>query len=269
MTREALDPMAGSAIGAIPYRMAFAGGWIDQPFISELNPEPLGSMVVVAIEPTCRYMDRCGMATSTRKVIANLWGSTLPDRDPVELVREVYEEENRGRSEPSGSQDMIGLIYPGVNRLDFRADHEEGVLPCHIESNNDPEVARWLEKVIYMVPVAQRPDGYNPLTRKNLDAEWVRRLGESGKSCFDAIVGRDINALGASMNECMECWEALLPDTVSHESLQVDLVSLLKHYQSVYPGAMYSGCGGGYLYVVSEEPVPGGFTVKVRTEGDS
>jgi hypothetical protein len=27
---------------------------------------------------------------------------------------------------------------------------------------------------------------------------------------------------------------------------------------------MYSGCGGGYLYVVSEEPVPGGFKVKVR-----
>ena len=25
-------------IGAIPYRMAFAGGWIDQPFVSRLNP---------------------------------------------------------------------------------------------------------------------------------------------------------------------------------------------------------------------------------------
>jgi len=27
---------------------------------------------------------------------------------------------------------------------------------------------------------------------------------------------------------------------------------------------MYSGCGGGYLYVVSDEPVPGAFKVKVR-----
>ena len=25
-------------IGKIPYRMAFAGGWIDQPFVSRLNP---------------------------------------------------------------------------------------------------------------------------------------------------------------------------------------------------------------------------------------
>jgi len=30
---------------------------------------------------------------------------------------------------------------------------------------------------------------------------------------------------------------------------------------------MYSGCGGGYLYVVSEKPVPGAFQVTVRING--
>ncbi len=260
------DAAAGEAIGSIPYRMAFAGGWIDQPFVSELNPDPPGSMVVVAIEPTRRFMDRCGMATSTRKVIARLWGSDLPDRDPAALVREVYEEENRGRAEPSGSQDMIGLLYPGVNRLDYRADHEGGILPCHIESNSDPEVARWLERVVHMVPIAERPEGYSPLTRKNLDAEWIRRLGQSGRACFDAIVGCDVQKLGSSMNECMACWEAILPDTVSHPSLQVDLKQELNRYQSRHAGAMYSGCGGGYLYVVSEDPVPDSLEVNVRVE---
>jgi len=29
-----------------------------------------------------------------------------------ELVRELYRAENDGKAEPSGSQDMIGLIYP-------------------------------------------------------------------------------------------------------------------------------------------------------------
>ena len=66
-------------LGKIPYRMAFAGGWIDQPFISELNPTPPGSMVVVAIEPTFRCMDRCGMATSTRKIAMKLWDGAFPD----------------------------------------------------------------------------------------------------------------------------------------------------------------------------------------------
>jgi hypothetical protein len=27
---------------------------------------------------------------------------------------------------------------------------------------------------------------------------------------------------------------------------------------------MYSGCGGGYLIIVSEKPVPGAFQVRVR-----
>jgi hypothetical protein len=41
-------------------------------------------------------------------------------------------------------------------------------------------------------------------------------------------------------------------------------MALLGYYQDRYAGAMYSGCGGGYLYVVSEEPVPGAFQVKIR-----
>ena len=132
-------------IGEVPYRMAFAGGWIDQPFVSQLNPSPPGSMVVVGLEPTCWFMERAGMATGTRKVALQLWNGRLPERDPAELVRELYVAENRGKSEPSGSQDMIGLVYPGVNRLDYDYAHEGGIFPRHIESNNDPQVARWLE----------------------------------------------------------------------------------------------------------------------------
>ncbi len=251
-------------IGAIPNRMALAGGWIDQPFVSRLNPEPPGSMVVVALEPTFRAMDRAGMASGTRAIALKLWGGTLPDRDPAALVKELYAEENRGKAEPSGSQDMIGLIYPGVNRLDFDFEHEGGVFPRHIGSNNDPGVAHWLEEVICVVPVAPRPEGYNPLGIKNLDREWIRRLGRSGKDCFAAIVARDLRGLGASMNECMKCWEAILPHTVRHPTVTVDLVGLLDYYQAKYAGAMYSGCGGGYLFVVSQAPVPGAFRVNVR-----
>jgi hypothetical protein len=254
-----------SVIGKLPYRMAFAGGWIDQPFVSRHNTSPPGSMVVVAIEPRCRFMDRCGMGTSTRKVAISLWGDAVPHRDLAELVRELYWAENEGQPEPSGSQDMAGLIYPGVSRLDYDYAHEGGVFPVHVETNTDPYVASWLEKVVYVVPVAQRPPGYNPLGIKNLDSEWIRRLGQTGRDCFDAIVAMDARALGASMNECMLCWEAILPHTVLHPMVTVDLLGLLGHYQARYAGAMYSGCGGGYIYVVSQEPVPGGFQVQVRT----
>ncbi|MCO6451408.1 MAG: hypothetical protein J5I90_11535 [Caldilineales bacterium] len=256
-------------IGRLPYRMAFAGGWIDQPYVSQYNPNPPGSMVVVAIEPTSRFMDRCGMGTSTRKVAAALWPHGLPEGDPARLTRQLYEAENRGRPEPSGSQDMAGLIYPGINRLDYDFEIEGGYFPAHVESCQSPAVARWLEQVITMVPVAQRPDGYNPLEIKNLDPAWIARLGQSGRDCYDAIVHMDAEALGASFNESMMCWETILPHTVRHSTIAVDLMGILGYYQSRYTGAMYSGCGGGYIYVVSEEPVPGGFQVKVRLDHTS
>ncbi len=175
------EPDITDVIGKLPYRMAFAGGWIDQPFVSQHNPSPPGSMVVVAIEPTCRYMGRCGMGTSTRRIAGEMWQGTLPDDDPVKLVQRLYEAENAGMAEPSGSQDMIGLIYPGINRLDYDYAHEGGLFPVHIESNNDPDVAHWLEEKITMVPIAQRPHGYNPLGEKNLDPAWIQRLGQTGQ----------------------------------------------------------------------------------------
>jgi hypothetical protein len=115
-----------------------------------------------------------------------------------------------------------------------------------------------------MVPIIQRPLGYDPLEERNLDPEWIRRLGQTGADCFDAIVAKDAQDLGKSMNECMICWETILPNTVRHHTIHIDLVEILAHYQNNYFGAMYSGCGGGYIYVVSNEPVPGGFQVKVR-----
>jgi hypothetical protein len=188
----------------------------------------------------------------------------LPSRPPEQLVRELYQAENQGKAEPSGSQDMIGLIYSGVNRLDYDCKVQGGVFTSRIESCNSPEVARWLGKVLHLVPVEPRPDGYSPLGIKNLTPKWVAKLGQSGKDCYAAIVKMDAKALGASFNLNMKCWEKLLPHVVRHPSLRVDLMPILKAYQQQYLGAMYSGCGGGYLIVVSNELVPGAFQVNVR-----
>ena len=266
MTEPGAGSALGDVIGAIPYRMALAGGWIDQPFISRLNPDPSGSMVVVSLDADRFYMERCGMATGTRNVARQVWGRSLPQGDPDHLVRELYQTENQGKPEPSGSQDMVGLIYPGISRLDYAVDHEGGIFPAKIETCQDVQVANWLEGVLYMLPVIPRQPGYNPLGIKNLDPQWVQRLGQTGRQCYAAILDKDLHRLGASFNACMQCWETLLPQTVRHPTIPIDLPALLAVYQARYPGAMYSGCGGGYLYVVSDEPVPGGFRVKIRLD---
>ncbi len=206
------------------------------------------------------------MGTSTRKVATRIWNGEMPERDSDSLVRELYAEENKGQKEPSGSQDMAGIIYPGVSRLDYDAEFQGGYFPVRVESNNDLAVAVWLEHVIHLLPVNQRPLGYNPLGIKNLNESWIQRLGDTGNSCYEAIVARDLRLFGESLNECIRCWEIILPQTLRHPTLSVDLVNLLNHYQKRYPGAMYSGCGGGYLVVASEEPVPGAFKIRVRTK---
>jgi hypothetical protein len=251
-------------LGAIPYRLQLAGGWIDQPFVSRHNPKPPGSMVVVQVEPNFRPMDRSGLASGTRAVATTLWKGRLPDRPRAQLVRELYEAENKGNAEPSGSQDMIGLVYPGINRLDYDFGANGGVFPSQIESLDDAPSACWLETVVHLLPVEPRPAGYSPLGQKNLDPRWIARLGQSGRDCFQAVRDMDVNALGASLNLSMKCWEVLLPHVVRHPLIKVDLPGLLKAYQRCYAGAMYSGCGGGYLIVAAKEPVPGSFQVTVR-----
>ena len=76
------SPHLSDLIATIPYRMAFAGGWIDQPFVPGSIPRPPGSMVVVGLEPTFRFMERAGMATGTRNVAVKLWNGGLPDARP-------------------------------------------------------------------------------------------------------------------------------------------------------------------------------------------
>jgi hypothetical protein len=232
-------------IGAIPFRMALAGGWIDQPFVSQFNPSPPGAMVVVSLEPVFNFMDRAGIATSTRRVALEIWNGRLPDREPAELVRELYWAENRNRQNPSGSQDMAGIVYPGISRLEYDFGVEGGIFPARVESCNDPDTVAWLEQTLYILPVYPRPDGYDPLIVRNLVPEWVARLGRTGHECFAAILDRDAAALGAAMTATMDCWKVLLPGNFEHPALTMD------------------------LYVVSDEPVPGGFHPKIRAQRSS
>ncbi len=94
-----------------PSRVCLAGGWLDQPWVSEIYP---GSVVVAAIWPTIDFEDRCGMASSSRKVARKIWGDRLPNGDPIENARILFGAENPpGSPYVSGSQDQLGLFFHG------------------------------------------------------------------------------------------------------------------------------------------------------------
>jgi len=50
----------------LPYRMALADGWMDQPIVSTLNLRPPGSMAVVGQIFFIRFMDQAGMRPENR-----------------------------------------------------------------------------------------------------------------------------------------------------------------------------------------------------------
>jgi len=241
------------AVGSIPYRMAFAGGWIDQPWMSSIHP---GSMVTVCLEPTCEFSKRAGMATSTRETARKIWGERIPDGDRETIAKILFGAENPpGTEYVSGSQDAIGLVYPGINRLYYNGAY----WPAEINTLLDREAEAWLEDVIHLVPIGPRPDGYFPLAEQNLKPEWVRQLGQSGEDCWRAILNRDPLLLGRSLNDTLQAWKRTLPNTVPDPIMEE-----VSRFDSCC-GRGLSGCGGGFVVVVSEEPVESGMRIKVKS----
>ena len=123
----------------IPYRLDLAGGWLDQPSVSKFGAGPV---LTISLEPTMEFNERSGLASSSRKRAIELWQTDLPGGDREKLAKLLFSYENPpGTTEFSGSQDSIGLVFPGLNRLDYRG----GFWPEKITSVNDPKILRWLE----------------------------------------------------------------------------------------------------------------------------
>jgi len=101
---------------------------------------------------------------------------------------------------------MVGLIYPEDQPPDYDAAHEGGYFPAHIESTCDPGVARWLESVLQLVPVNQRPEA-TILWRQEPGSGMGPAPRPNRQRLLAAILRRDLRALADSMNACMECWK--------------------------------------------------------------
>ena len=111
-----------------------------------------------------------------------------------------------------------------------------------------------------MVPLKPRPDGYDPLKEMHLEKHFIKQLGEAGNSCYDSILKKDISALGKAMTDTFIMWKKILPLTVPDDIFK----EMETNYFPNYPGAITSGCGGGYVIVVSEKEVEGSIKIKVR-----
>jgi cytidyltransferase-like protein len=237
-----------------PYRLCLAGGWIDQPWVSKIHP---GSVVVAQIWPTMNFNDRSGLATSSRKVGIQIWGDKYPDGDHEQNAKLLFGAENPpGKMYVSGSQDQIGLLYPGINRLYYNG----GYWPDRIESTTETAICNWLSDVLHLVPLEPRPARYDPLKIMHLEKHLISELGEAGDKCWESIMRKDLNGLGKSLTDTLLSWKKILPRTVSDQVMK----EMKTKYFPNYPGAITSGSGGGYIIVVSEKEIEGSIKIRVR-----
>ena len=82
---------------------------MDQPFINTYEP---GSLVTIQIEPREDFINRAGLATSTRSTWKKLLNFNPKIEDQVELAKLLFGYENPpGKKYISGSQDAIGLTH--------------------------------------------------------------------------------------------------------------------------------------------------------------
>ena len=229
----------------IPYRIDLAGGWLDQPFVSRCWP---GAVIVVSILPTHDFALRSGMATSTRRSAQKIWGQRIPPGDPEERARLLFACENPpGKEEISGSQDAIGVVFPGVNRLEYRG----GYWPETIRSVVDEATLSWLERLIWLKPLVPRPGEFSVLEETSIDAPRARALAETADACWSAILGRDAAALGRAVYGTLQAQVRMFPRMVTPP-----IQSILEDWLAISLGVKLSGAGGGgYVVAISEKPL--------------
>ena len=238
----------------LPYRIDLAGTWIDQPYVSEHNP---GWAITLSLEPVIEYNERCGMSTSTRNAARKIWPQSLPLRKPEEIAEILFKFENEpGSSIISGAQDAIGICMPGLNRHYYDKEY----WPLKLESIHDEEVFKWLEEHIYMVLLWPRPKGLDLLKETFINSKNVKLLANASENCWKAIKEKDLDGFSSAFLDSFHAQIRMFPTMINPE-----IESVINKYKSRAKAWKLAGAGGGgYLILVSENPIQGAMRIKIR-----
>lgn len=241
----------------IPTRLDLAGTWIDQPYVSMYHP---GWAITISLEPTFEVRDRCGLSTSTRKMIQKIWPMQLPKMDPEMLARLVFCFENNPEREYghiSGAQDSIGICVPGL----CRHYYDNNFWPKKIESTNDEMTMRFLEQHLCMIPLNPRRPGCSVVEGKDITPGKVEALTKAAEDCWNAIINKDLNAFAKAYAASFAAQIAMFPAMVNPvingvvcpEASVEPHIAKWSQIDDVLAWKMPGAGGGGYLALVVKD----------------
>ena len=261
----------------IPTRLDLAGTWIDQPYVSVHHP---GWAITISLEPTFEVRERCGLSTSTRRMIQKIWPVKLPKMDPETLARLMFCFENNPEREGghiSGAQDSIGICIPGL----CRHWYDNCFWPEIIETCTDEMTLRFLEDHIVMVPMEPRKPGCSVVEGKDITPAKVKDLTDAADACWDAILRHDLPSFAAAYKASFEAQVAMFPGMVTpayigHEAQDGSYIRETIDRYSAMDGVlawkMPGAGGGGYLALVVDDAAgwtkshPEAFGVRIRRQ---
>ncbi len=238
----------------LPYRIDLAGTWIDQPYVSEYHP---GWAITLSLEPIIEYNERCGMSTSTRNAAKKIWPYHLPLEKPEMLAEILFKFENTpGSKIISGAQDSIGICMPGL----VRHYYDNAFWPKKFESVHDEKIINWLEDHLYMVLLWPREKGLDLLKETYINTENVKALANAAERCWKAIMDRDLESFASAFLDSFNAQVKMFPAMVNNEVQRA-----IDEYKDGALGWKLAGAGGGgYMILVSKEPIKGAMRIKVR-----
>lgn len=235
-----------------PYRIQLCGGWLDQLSVNSLTS---GSVIVMSIEPTIQFNDRSGMATSSRKQAIKLWGNTIPQGDREQLAKILFCTQNPpGIKYVSGSQDQLGIMLPGINKLNY----DNNYWPISMQSIRNKDILNFVAQNMYLLQLSPRDSSYNVLQNTNININNAKKLAEVTEKCWLYIKNKDIYNLGKAMTECFYTQIEMFPNMFNKE-----IQKIIKKYNNKVCGYKLTGAGGGgYMIMISQTPIPN--TIKIK-----
>ena len=242
----------------IPFRIDLAGGWLDQPFVSKHYPGPV---ITISIEPTLQFNERSGMASSTRRAAIDLWGPRIPAGDYEKLAKILFCYDNPpGTQIISGSQDSIGIVFPGLAKANYRGEY----WPTSIERVTYENVVQFVEDSLYLITLGPRHADFDVLADTKIDEKGAKALGDAAEACWQAIKELDVAGFGKSMRAAFEAQVAMFPNMMND-----DVRQLIEQYQDDALGWKLSGAGGGgYLILVADKPIENAVRITARLDHD-
>jgi cytidyltransferase-like protein len=255
---EARSTTALRTVITMPFRIDVAGGWLDQPFVSKFYPGPV---ITVSIEPTIEFNDRSGMASSTRRQALEMWGPRLPAGDPLKMAKILFAVDNPpGTPYISGSQDSIGIVFPGLNIAHYNGEY----WPSRIESCHDEMTLRMIERSLYLVPLGPRGPEFDVLSDTRINTENAKALSDAALECWDALLHQDVYRFGKAFKASFYAQIAMFPLMMTD-----NVAEMIEQYKDQALGWKLSGAGGGgYLILVSDHPIENAFQIIIRRKSD-